>query len=72
VAEFIGIEVQLAMPALLLARYPALDIKLVLSNQPADLLHQEIDIALQMMRPSQGVLHAALRAHAIGVLASSA
>jgi DNA-binding transcriptional LysR family regulator len=58
VADFIGIEVLPAMLDPLLAAHPALDIELALSNRPADLLHQEADIAIRMARPSQGALRA--------------
>jgi DNA-binding transcriptional LysR family regulator len=56
VSEFIGIEVMPAMLAPLLNRHRALDIELALSNVAADLLHQEADIAIRMVRPSQGAL----------------
>ncbi len=58
VSEFIGIEVLPAVLAPLLAHHPALEIELALSNQTADLLHQEADIAIRMVRPSQGALRA--------------
>jgi DNA-binding transcriptional LysR family regulator len=38
----------------LLERHPALEIEMALSNQTADLLHQEADIAIRMVRPRQG------------------
>lgn len=65
VADFIGIAVLPAMLEPLLARHRALDIELALSNQSADLLHQEADIAIRMVRPSQG----ALRAQHVGQIA---
>jgi DNA-binding transcriptional LysR family regulator len=65
VSEFIGIEVLPALLAPLLAKHPALDIELALSNAPADLLHQEADIAIRMVRPTQG----ALRARHVGSIA---
>ena len=55
-AEFIGIEV---MPPLLLPlreRHLALELELVLSNDSADLLGQEADIAIRMHRPRQDAL----------------
>lgn len=57
-AEFVGNAVLPAMLAPLLERHPALDIELALSNRAADLLHQEADIAIRMVRPSQGALRA--------------
>lgn len=56
VSEFVGIEVLPAVLAPLLERHPALEIEMALSNQTADLLHQEADIAIRMVRPRQGAL----------------
>lgn len=56
VAEFMGIEVLPPMLASLRARYPALAIELVLSNETADLPGQEADLAIRMHRPRQDVL----------------
>ncbi len=56
VAEFMGIEVIPPMLAELRATYPAIRIELVLSNMPADLLSQEVDIAVRMIPPAQGAL----------------
>jgi DNA-binding transcriptional LysR family regulator len=56
VAEIVGIEV---LPVLLLPlreRHPKLELELVLSNASADLLHQEVDIAIRMHRPHQDAL----------------
>lgn len=59
VSEFVGIEVLPAMLAPLRARYPKLIIELVLSNASADLLEQEVDIAVRMHPPKQEALIAA-------------
>jgi DNA-binding transcriptional LysR family regulator len=56
VAEFVGIEV---LPPLLLPlreRHPGLELELVLSNESADLLSQEAEIAIRMHRPRQDAL----------------
>jgi DNA-binding transcriptional LysR family regulator len=56
VAEIVGIEL---LPFLLLPlreRHPELELELVLSNASADLLHQEVDIAIRMHRPRQDAL----------------
>lgn len=56
VSEFIGIEVIPPMLASLRARHPALSIELVLSNVSANLLEQEVDVALRMTDPKQQAL----------------
>lgn len=56
VAEFIGIEVLPAMLAPLRERHPGLNVELVLSNAAADVLHQEVDIAVRMHPPQQAAL----------------
>jgi DNA-binding transcriptional LysR family regulator len=56
VSEFMGVEVVPPMIAGLLARFPALQIELDLSNGGADLLEQQADIAVRMFSPSQGAL----------------
>ncbi|WP_411997121.1 substrate binding domain-containing protein [Aaestuariibius violaceus] len=56
VSEFIGIEVMPAMLASLRARHPELRVELVLSNISANLLEQEVDIALRMTDPKQKAL----------------
>lgn len=56
VSEFVGIEVLPAMLAPLRRAYPRLTIEIALSNQPADLLGQEADIAVRMTEPRQGAL----------------
>ncbi len=56
VSEFVGIEVLPPMLASLCQRYPALRIELVLSNISANLLEQEVDVALRMTDPKQQAL----------------
>lgn len=65
VSDFIGMEVLPPILAPLLARHPALTVELALSNQSANLLHQEADIAIRMVRPHQ----AALRTQHVGRIA---
>lgn len=45
VSEFVGVEILPAMLVRLRARYPALVIEVALSNQSADMLGQETDVA---------------------------
>ena len=59
VSEFVGIEVLPAMLASLRASYPKLIVEYELSNVPADLLEQEVDIAVRMHEPKQEALIAA-------------
>lgn len=56
VSEFVGIEVLPPMLARLRARHPRIVIELVLSNASADLLDQEVDIAVRMHAPQQSAL----------------
>ncbi|MFO1210706.1 MAG: LysR family transcriptional regulator [Amaricoccus sp.] len=56
VSEFVGIEVLPAMLGSLRRDHPGLTIEIALSNQPADLLGQEADIAVRMTEPRQGAL----------------
>ncbi len=56
VAEFVGVEVLPPMLARLRQRYPRLLVELVLSNALADLLDQEVDIAVRMSPPRQEAL----------------
>ncbi len=56
VSEFVGIEVIPPMLATLRARHPALDIELALSNESANILEQEVDVALRMTDPKQRAL----------------
>lgn len=53
VPEVVGIEVLPPMLARLQKRHPAILIELVLSNTSADLLKQEVDIAVRMHPPRQ-------------------
>ena len=59
VSEFVGIEVLPAMLAPLRRRHPGLIVEVVLSNASADLLEQEVDIAVRMHPPRQEALVAA-------------
>lgn len=59
VSEFVGIEVLPAMLKPLRATHPNIIIELVLSNASADLLEQEVDIAVRMHPPKQEALVAA-------------
>lgn len=56
VPEFIGVEVMPAMLSRLRQEHPAIRIELSLSNLPADLLAQEVDIAVRTVAPKQGAL----------------
>jgi len=56
VPEFMGVEVVPPMLARLRAAFPAIRVELVLSNAPADLISQEVDIAVRMIAPAQGAL----------------
>lgn len=56
VSEFVGINVVLPMLAALRDLHPGLQIELVLSNTSANLLEQEVDIALRMTAPKQQAL----------------
>ena len=56
VPEFIGMEVMPAMLARLHAEHPAIRIELSLSNAAADLLAQEVDVAVRTMEPRQDAL----------------
>jgi len=55
-SEIIGAEVLPAVLAAFREQYPEVAIELVLSNRPEDLLRREVDIAVRMMRPTQGAL----------------
>jgi len=59
VSEFVGIEVMPAMLKPLRAKHPKIIIELVLSNASANLLEQEVDIAVRMHPPKQEALVAA-------------
>lgn len=56
VPEFMGIEVVPAMLARLREAHPGIRIELSLSNAPADLLAQEVDVAVRTVAPRQEAL----------------
>lgn len=56
VSEFMGVEVVPAMLARLREAHPAIRIELSLSNVPADLLAQEVDVAVRTVAPKQQAL----------------
>jgi DNA-binding transcriptional LysR family regulator len=64
VSEFVGVEVLPPMLAAIRRRDPRLTFEVLLSNASADLLEQEVDIAVRMHPPRQG----ALVARKVGVL----
>ncbi|HWK14219.1 MAG TPA: LysR family transcriptional regulator [Rhizobiaceae bacterium] len=56
VPEFMGVEVVPAMLARLRRAYPAIGIELSLSDAPADILAQEVDVAVRTVAPKQEAL----------------
>jgi len=56
VPDFMGIEVMPRMLAELRDQHPDIHIELSLSNAPADLLGQEVDLAVRTVAPKQGAL----------------
>lgn len=56
VSETIGIEVIPAMLVPLRLKYPDLTVELFVTNRPADLLSQEVDIAVRNFAPEQDAL----------------
>ncbi|SIS90424.1 LysR family transcriptional regulator [Paracoccus saliphilus] len=56
VPEFMGIEVMPAMLAQLRNAHPGIKVELSLSNLPADLLTQEVDVAVRTVAPKQEAL----------------
>jgi len=56
VSEFVGIEVLPPMLGKLREHHPGLIVELALSNAPANLLEQEVDIAVRMSAPRQEAL----------------
>lgn len=56
VSEFVGVEVLPPMLASLRLNHPSLRVELVLSNASANLLEQEVDVALRMTEPKQQAL----------------
>ena len=55
-SEVIGIEVLPSILATIGAEHPGLAFELVASNETADLLRRDADIAVRMVQPSQGAL----------------
>ncbi|SMH35836.1 LysR family transcriptional regulator [Mesorhizobium australicum] len=73
VPEFMGIEVIPAMLARLRIEHPGIRIELSLSNAPADLLAQEVDVAVRTVTPKQEALVARkVAAIPLGLFASHA
>lgn len=56
VPEFMGVEVVPAMLARLRERHPRIRVELVLSNEAANLLGQEVDVAVRTFAPTQEAL----------------
>ena len=56
VPEVMGTEVIPTMLATLQDRHPAIHIELELSNKPADILQQEVDLAVRTVQPKQEAL----------------
>lgn len=56
VSEYVGVEVLPPMLAELRIAHPKIIIELVLSNNVADLLEQEVDVAVRMQEPRQAQL----------------
>ncbi|MEO7066486.1 MAG: LysR family transcriptional regulator [Rhodanobacter sp.] len=56
VSETMGIEVIPAMLATLRMKHPRITVELAVTNKPADLLGQEVDIAVRNFPPSQDAL----------------
>ncbi len=56
VPEFMGVEVVPSMLARLRQAHPGIRIELSLSNAPADLLAQEVDVAVRAVTPKQEAL----------------
>jgi DNA-binding transcriptional LysR family regulator len=56
VSEFVGIEVLPPMLASLRERYRELNVEIALSNASANLLEQEVDVAVRMHPPRQAAL----------------
>ena len=57
-SEMIGTEVLPAALAAFRELYPRIDVELVLSNRSQDLLRRDVDIAVRMVKPTQGALTA--------------
>ncbi|MBV8471059.1 MAG: LysR family transcriptional regulator [Burkholderiaceae bacterium] len=65
-SEMMGSEVLPEILARFAIQHPGVHVELLLSDQPADLLRRDADIAVRMFRPTQGALRAA-RAGRVGV-----
>lgn len=73
VSDFMGGEVVPEMLVALREAYPGLRVELVLDNRPADLLAQEVDVAVRAYAPTQGALVARrVGRSAVGLYASPA
>ena len=55
-SEMVGAEVLPGLLGAVREAHPGIAIELVLSNLPEDLLHRQADIAVRMVRPTQGAL----------------
>lgn len=63
-SEIVGSELLPGMLTTFRERHPEIDVEVVLSNRTEDLLQREADIAVRMVRPTQG----ALLARKVGVV----
>ncbi|MGC4092786.1 MAG: LysR family transcriptional regulator [Polyangiaceae bacterium] len=57
-SEMVGAEVLPAVLASFRRKHPRIDVELVLSNRAQDLLRRDADIAVRMVKPTQGALMA--------------
>lgn len=55
-SDVVGVEVLPAILRDLRAKHPKLSLEILASNQPADLLRREADIAIRMVQPTQSAL----------------
>lgn len=55
-SQIVGVEVLPGSLTKIGAAYPQIDFELVASNETADLLRRDADIAVRMLRPAQGAL----------------
>ncbi|UPT61997.1 MAG: LysR family transcriptional regulator [Hyphomonadaceae bacterium JAD_PAG50586_4] len=55
-SDVIGVEVLPGILGALRAKHPKLSLEILTSNQPADLLRREADIAIRMVQPKQSAL----------------
>lgn len=58
-SEVVGAELLPRMLVALRAKHPQIDVELVATNRREDLLRREADVAVRMVRPTQGALIAA-------------